>query len=367
MKSFEDAVYVSVEKDYTKKRTKHLMTNIDKGKVTLIVNKDCLKEALETRERFGTYKEKSLQVHSELNRLIIAKKVRKEVEAFVEQARFTKEAIAKARAKHAAQHAGTSSAPTGTPTSVKTSWKRKGKIVEPHAAPVKIGKRKKQQAHKPVDTDEEVTESEGEKKALRASGKRSKGVGTSTVKYLRKLVTKLTPLENLMMNIKEYGLLTATKVELDEILSKAKASFGLKKRLTRILIGETQSVHEETKQILKKVLGLILDEEEEVKEVELGKFEAEDLFDGFKITDFKLDDQPGNTQTELEIIHDDDDTGNNDDADATDNVNVQDVDTQMFEQHEQEHGQREKKNEEENKDEEPPIATQTIDTHPPLV
>lgn len=55
-----------------------------------------------TTERFGTYKEKSLQVHSELEKSVISKKVRKEVEAFIEQAGFTKEKIAAARAKHAA-------------------------------------------------------------------------------------------------------------------------------------------------------------------------------------------------------------------------------------------------------------------------
>ncbi|XP_059076730.1 uncharacterized protein LOC131875992 [Cryptomeria japonica] len=38
-----------------------------------------------TIERFGTYKEKYLLVHSELRKPIIAKKVRKEVEQFVEQ------------------------------------------------------------------------------------------------------------------------------------------------------------------------------------------------------------------------------------------------------------------------------------------
>ncbi|XP_057857520.1 glutathione S-transferase U20-like [Cryptomeria japonica] len=92
-----------------------------------------------------------------------------------------------------------------------------------------------------------------------------------------------------------------------------------------MLISETQLVHEETEQILKKVLGLILDEEEEVEEDEPERFEAEDLPKGVKIPDFKpneivLDNQPMNTQTEPEIIHDDDDdTGNNDDVGAPDN------------------------------------------------
>ncbi|XP_059074903.1 helicase SWR1-like [Cryptomeria japonica] len=110
-----------------------------------------------------------------------------------------------------------------------------------------------------------------------------------------------------------------------------------------MLIKEAQSVHEETKQILKKVVGLILDEEEEFKEVEPDKFEAEDLLDGFKITDFKpdeimLDDQSVNTQTEHEIIPNDDDTGTG-----------------------------EKKNEEEKKDEKQLVVTQTVDTQSPLV
>ncbi|XP_059069828.1 uncharacterized protein LOC131859785 [Cryptomeria japonica] len=160
-----------------------------------------------------------------------------------------------------------------------------------------------------------------------------------------------------MDQIKEALMNGATKEELDETLAKAKSSFRLKKRLTRMLIKETQSVHEETEQILKKVLGSIQDEEEEVKEVEPGKFEAEDLPDGFKIIDFKpdeivLDNQPVYTQTEPEIIPNDDDTGNNnDDANATNN----------------EQGQGEKKNEEENKDEEPSVVTQTVDTQTPSI
>lgn len=47
MKSLEDAAYVNVEKNYKKKRIEHLMSEIYKGKVTLTINKDCLKEALE--------------------------------------------------------------------------------------------------------------------------------------------------------------------------------------------------------------------------------------------------------------------------------------------------------------------------------
>ncbi|XP_059076946.1 uncharacterized protein LOC131036489 [Cryptomeria japonica] len=49
IKSFEDAAYASVEKEYMKKRSEKLMSEIDKGKVALIVNKDYLKEALEIR------------------------------------------------------------------------------------------------------------------------------------------------------------------------------------------------------------------------------------------------------------------------------------------------------------------------------
>lgn len=48
MKSLEDVAYVSVEKYYKKKREQHLVKDIDKGKVAITVNKDYLKEALET-------------------------------------------------------------------------------------------------------------------------------------------------------------------------------------------------------------------------------------------------------------------------------------------------------------------------------
>lgn len=46
-------------------------------------------------------------MYSELNKLAIAKKVRKEVEEFAEKVGFTKEAIAEVREKHAAQQAKT--------------------------------------------------------------------------------------------------------------------------------------------------------------------------------------------------------------------------------------------------------------------
>ncbi|XP_059066296.1 uncharacterized protein LOC131060025 [Cryptomeria japonica] len=47
MKTFEDATYVCVEKEYKKQRTKQLMKDIDQAKVALTVNKDHLMEALE--------------------------------------------------------------------------------------------------------------------------------------------------------------------------------------------------------------------------------------------------------------------------------------------------------------------------------
>lgn len=59
--------------------------------------------------RFGTFKEKSLEVHSELAKLVIAKKIRKEFEQFVVEQSFTKEMINEARAKFEAKQERTSS------------------------------------------------------------------------------------------------------------------------------------------------------------------------------------------------------------------------------------------------------------------
>lgn len=132
-----------------------------------------------TTKRFGTYKEKS-QGHSELQRLVIAKKIRKEVEEFVEKEGFTKEQIVAIREKHAMEQGEASSVPTGTPTSTpigktrtakakatkkkmeedkpaesqrgkpsKIQFQRKKKIVDPLATPIQTRKRKKQQAYKP--------------------------------------------------------------------------------------------------------------------------------------------------------------------------------------------------------------------------
>ncbi|XP_059070756.1 uncharacterized protein LOC131860371 [Cryptomeria japonica] len=49
MKSLEDEAYINVGNNYKKKRIENLMSEIDKGKVALTINKDYLKKALETR------------------------------------------------------------------------------------------------------------------------------------------------------------------------------------------------------------------------------------------------------------------------------------------------------------------------------
>lgn len=72
----------------------------------------------------------------------------------------------------------------------------------------------------------------------------------------------------------------ATKEEIDEILAQNKLSFRSKKRLTRMLLSEIQSVHEETEQISKKVLGLILDKEEQPV-----KLKSKDLPEWVKLID----------------------------------------------------------------------------------
>lgn len=173
-------------------------------------------------EKFGTYKKKSIEMHYDLSRPIISKKVRNEVEKFAEKQWFTKEEIAEAREKFEAKQARASSAPTGTNIGMKTrsvevkkekpskiQFKRKGKVIEPPApkAPITTGQRKKEKENKPTTDDEEETKFEGEKKALRASGKKSKVVGAYTIKSIKKLLTKPTPFENMLMHIKEYGIL----------------------------------------------------------------------------------------------------------------------------------------------------------------
>lgn len=60
-------------------------------------------------------------------------------------------------------------------------------------------KRKKQQAQRTLKTiEEEDTNSKGEKKELRASGKKSKVVGSSTMKSVKLLISKFTLLERIL-------------------------------------------------------------------------------------------------------------------------------------------------------------------------
>lgn len=63
-----------------------------------------------------------------------------------------------------------------------------------------------------------------------------------------------------------------SKEEVQEILSKSKQLFQTKKRLTRILVGESLSVQDETEEFLKKFLGLV---QEELEQIEI--YEEEDI------------------------------------------------------------------------------------------
>lgn len=67
--------------------------------------------------------------------------------------------------------------------------------------------------------------------------------------------------------------------DVQEISSKERPLFLTKKRLTRLLVGESQSVHVETEKILKKFLGLV-PEEEEPKRIK-----GEDLPDTLNLND----------------------------------------------------------------------------------
>ncbi|XP_059067797.1 uncharacterized protein LOC131858541 [Cryptomeria japonica] len=116
----------------------------------------------------------------------------------------------------------------------------------------------------------------------------------------------------------------------------------------------------ENETILKKLLGLIPNEEEQPE-----KFETEDILDNVDINDFTpdgivmgdqlVDDQSVNTQTNIAVITDDDTSTN--DANATDNVNVQVDDVQISKQQQ---GQEEKKDGENKISEELPVHTHIV-------
>ncbi|XP_059070821.1 uncharacterized protein LOC131860422 [Cryptomeria japonica] len=290
-------------------------------------------------ERFGTYKDKSLLVHNELANPETPIEAEKDKPS-------------------------------------KIQFKRKGKVVKPPApiAPkVKefYRKRKKEKEKKPIGDAEEETKSEGEKKALRVSGKNSKVVGASTVKAIKKPVTKLTVFEKMLMHIKEYGVLKATKEEIDEILVKAKSSCRSNKRLTRVLIGEIQSIHMETEQILKNLLGLIPNEEEE----KLENFETKDILNNVDISDFTPDEivmgnqlvdegekiESAKFKTKIVIILDDDTGIEEEKKDNTNDIQVEGV--QIIEQQEQEL----KRGEEKKTEKAPPVIIEIVDKQIPLV
>ncbi|XP_057826103.2 uncharacterized protein LOC131037880 [Cryptomeria japonica] len=183
----------------------------------------------------------------------------------------------------------------------------------------------------------------------------------------------------------EYTLknlqLEVTKEQLEDVLMNSKSSFRSKKRLIRMLIGETQSVQKETKILIKKYLGLIPIDEEKDEEEKSETLKEEDLLDDVQIEDLQLDeilldDQLVNTQTELVIIPNNDigngdDIDNGVDANIADNIDMKHVNVQMTEEQEQEQGQEERKIEEEKSSyepsDEPPVNAPTTDTQPPPV
>ncbi|XP_059073796.1 uncharacterized protein LOC131874436 [Cryptomeria japonica] len=154
--------------------------------------------------------------------------------------------------------------------------------------------------------------------------------------------------------------LEASEEEIETIKFNAKALFRSKKRLTRMLIGETESVQKETEILIKKALDLIPDEkkDEQVEEGCSKKFKSEELPKGVKIIDFEPDNkymQDDPIDTEPIFIPNDNTRDNIDNTIG--NIDVFDVDVQMFEQHEQQEEQVEKKTEEKSYDE-PPVNTQ---------
>lgn len=72
-----------------------------------------------------------------------------------------------------------------------------------------------------------------------------------------------------------------SREDIQEIISKTRALFLTKKRLTRLVMGESQLVHAETEEILKKFLGLIPKEVEE----EIERLNGEDFPDKLNIDD----------------------------------------------------------------------------------
>lgn len=93
----------------------------------------------------------------------------------------------------------------------------------------------------------------------------------------------------------------ASEKELQNIFLNSKPFFRSKKKLTRLLVGESQSVQDETEEILKKFLGLVPEEEEPER------LKGEDLSDNVNIDDIipdeiVFDDTTVDTHTKQETI-----------------------------------------------------------------
>ncbi|XP_059073725.1 uncharacterized protein LOC131874392 [Cryptomeria japonica] len=237
---YEDSICFMVDKDTCQMevavtRTSWVMSmgyEIEANILNIYVGHLLSKSVDPNVPRFGTFKEKSIQVHVELPTLEIAKKVRKEEQFSIAQG-FTKEMIDEARTRFEEKKAGTSNAPTdrqtrsanvkkeNPPPPLEIQIGRKEKQDEPQA-PKATGKKKKEQAQRfskaTIEEEAEEIESRGSKKELRASGKKSKVVGAPIVKIVKSQSVQVETkeiLKNFLGLVKEEPEMIETSEEED--------------------------------------------------------------------------------------------------------------------------------------------------------
>lgn len=163
----------------------------------------------------------------------------------------------------------------------------------------------------------------------------------------------------------------SSEEEIEDAQVNAKSFLRSKKRLTRMLICDTESVQKGTI-LIKKSLGLIPEVEEKDEEDEddtPDKLKGEDFPEGVKPTDLESDNKylyndPVNTKP-IDILNDDDigNVVNND----TNNVNVVDIDVQMDDPQEKQDVNNEGERETDKSSSEQPVNAQSIGTQTPPI
>ncbi|XP_059073722.1 uncharacterized protein LOC131874389 [Cryptomeria japonica] len=222
----------------------------------------------EKEERFGTYKEESLDLHKKLTKIERKRKVKKEVEELAEKMSITKEVIQKARDNNILKEEDMKPVPPPKPQTKSTGGdekRKKGKTQREYVAVTIEEETKSNEAVKEVKKT--TTYARVVKKPQSGGAQLSKKPRTKAEPSGRARLRKKPKYElhKALKSSKVEGTYTIVPpmtlseivdevVEVDRMLKIAKDRLRIEKRVNKIMLGKIDEVVKETKIILKQFL-----------------------------------------------------------------------------------------------------------------